>query len=96
MLSGQVIEHTLRELKPSLTTQFHVSKIGYFGSFADGTQTEESDVDILVEFSEVPGWSFFDLQILLEKTFQRKVDLVTVKALKEVLKERILAQTHFV
>lgn len=96
MIPGQDIADILREIKPELSRRFHVSKIGYFGSFADGTFDEDSDVDILVEFAETPGWEFFDLQILLEQTFQRKVDLVTTKALKAALKDRILAQTLFV
>lgn len=96
MLSSEHIANKLRELKPDLNRRFHVRKIGYFGSFADGTFDEQSDVDILVEFSETPGWEFFDLQILLEQIFQRKVDLVTPGALKDALKERILVQTHFV
>ncbi len=41
----------LNELKPILTDRFNVSKIGFFGSYATGDQTEKSDLDLLVEFS---------------------------------------------
>jgi hypothetical protein len=33
---------------------YHVGSIGIFGSCRRGEEHEESDVDILVEFSEVP------------------------------------------
>jgi predicted nucleotidyltransferase len=31
-------------------TQFSLKKVSYFGSYADGKATEESDLDLLVEF----------------------------------------------
>jgi len=33
-------------------TRFPLSKVDYFGSYADGLATEESDLDLLVEFNE--------------------------------------------
>jgi predicted nucleotidyltransferase len=96
MLSATNIEHILRNLKPLLSDRFEVERIGYFGSFARGDQNENSDIDILVEFRRPLGWAFFDLQELLEKEFQRKVDLVSSKALKEQLRDDILRQTRYV
>ena len=96
MLSSSNIEHILRNLKPTLSDKFEVERIGYFGSFARGDQNADSDVDILVEFRRPLGWAFFDLQELLEKELQRKVDLVSSKALKEQLRDEILSQTRYV
>ncbi len=96
MLSSSNIEHILRNLKPVLSEQFEVERIGYFGSFARGDQNADSDIDILVEFRRPLGWAFFDLQELLEKELQRKVDLVSSKALKEQLRDEILRQTRYV
>jgi len=96
MLSANNIEQILRNLKPVLSDKFEVERIGYFGSFARGDQNADSDIDILVEFRRPLGWAFFDLQELLEKELQRKVDLVSSKALKEYLREEILRQTRYV
>jgi predicted nucleotidyltransferase len=96
MLSSSNIEHILRTLKPVLSDKFEVERIGYFGSFARGDQNADSDIDILVEFRRPLGWAFFDLQELLEKELQRKVDLVSSKALKEQLRDEILRQTRYV
>lgn len=76
--------------------QFHVEKIGYFGSFARNKQTENSDVDIIVSFRQPLGWAFFDLQMLLEKELNLKVDLVSINALKEQLREDILREVIYV
>ncbi len=61
-----------------LSEKFHVQKIGYFGSYATGEQTEQSDIDLLVEFRKPLGWAFFDLKDLLEDELQIKVDLVSI------------------
>jgi len=92
----QQLEATLRDLMPLLVARFHVRRLGYFGSFATGTATPDSDVDILAEFTEPPGWEFFELEELLENSLHRKVDLVTPDALKRQLKESILAQVEYV
>ena len=96
MLTARDIEDKLSEIKPYLAERFHVSKIGYFGSFAEDKQTEASDIDILVNFSVTPGWDFFSLEEYLEKIFKRKVDLVTERALKKQLSEQILKQVKYV
>ena len=96
MLTARDIEDKLNESKPYLAERFHVSKIGYFGSFAEDKQTEASDIDILVNFSVTPGWDFFSLEEYLEKIFKRKVDLVTERALKKQLSEQILKQVKYV
>lgn len=86
----------LREIKPFLADKFYVSQIGYFGSFAENNQSEESDLDILVEFSRIPGWEFFALEEYLENVFNRKIDLVTKRALKFQLREQILNQVKYI
>jgi predicted nucleotidyltransferase len=96
MHSPAEIELKLKELKPQLVSQFHVSRIGYFGSYALGKQTVKSDLDVLVEFSKPPGWSFFSLERFLETSLSIKVDLVTPGALKDRMKTQILAQVRFV
>ena len=90
------IINKLQLIKPQLQREYAVKKVGLFGSFADGTYTEESDVDILVEFERPVGWQFFSLEKYLERTLNRKIDLVTVNALKEQFKPVILNQVQYI
>lgn len=90
------IETKLKELKPVLSHKFHVSKIGYFGSYAAGGQSEKSDLDLLVEFSQPIGWEFFTLEKFLEQEFGMRIDLVTEDALKERIKRPILDKVRYV
>jgi len=96
MVTKKDIILKLKELKPLLYKDYSVKEIGLFGSFSDETFTEESDIDLLVEFEKPIGWKFFTLEIYLGKIFNRKVDLVTKNALKDQIKERILKQVNYV
>jgi predicted nucleotidyltransferase len=96
MIAVQDIEKKLKELKPFLASTYHIDKIAYFGSYATGNQTEASDLDILVHFSKPIGWEFFDLQAFLEKELNKKIDLVSVKALKDQLRDIILRQARYI
>ncbi len=96
MLSRAEIEIKLKQIKPELAEKFHVSSIGYFGSYANDKQNENSDLDLLVEFSKPIGWKFFTLERFLEQSFGIPIDLVTKNALKERIKEPILNQVYYV
>lgn len=96
MPSRAEIESKLQQLKPVLSEKFHVTRIGYFGSYASETQRADSDLDLLVEFSQPIGWEFFTLEKYLEQSLGLRVDLVTHNALKERMKNIILKQVHYI
>jgi predicted nucleotidyltransferase len=86
----------LRQAKPYLQQEYAVKKLGLFGSFAEGTQTDQSDVDVIVEFERPVGWRFFTLEKYLEQTLGRRIDLVTTNSLKERIKPFVLKQVKYV
>jgi predicted nucleotidyltransferase len=96
MISKSTIMDRLNELKPFLRKEFSVKNIGLFGSFSDNSFTDESDIDLLVEFEKPIGWKVFTLEIYLEKTFGRKIDLVTKNSLKDQIKDKILKQVKYI
>ena len=70
-----------------------VKRASFFGSIVRGEMTEDSDVDLLVEFKG--RRSLLDLAHLkneLEDAVDRRVDLLTYKSLHPLLRERILAE----
>jgi len=95
-MTQREIQKKLKNLKPILSDRFEVERIGYFGSYSRNQQTEKSDIDILVDLRKPLGWNFFDLQEFLESELKVKVDLVSIRALKEQLKDSILDQVKFV
>ena len=89
------IEQKLKQNKSYLREQYKVKEIGVFGSYIHGEESEDSDVDILVEFEETIGWEFIDLKEYIESLLDRKVDIVTVSALKKQLKNEILQEVIY-
>ena len=58
--------------------EYPVRRVELFGSYANGTATEDSDVDFLVEFSENPTSLIHicGLRETLAELLQRDVDIV--------------------
>ena len=81
---------TLRASLPEVRERFGVKSLGVFGSRVTGGARKSSDVDILVEYDEVPGFiGFGSLQIYLSELLGIKVDLVMADALKPNIGRRI-------
>lgn len=73
------IPHIKGEILP-LAVKYGVAKIDLFGSYANGTATEKSDVDFLVEF-KVPVPSIFAVMGFkseVESRLNHPVDVVTL------------------
>lgn len=91
----------LDDIKKSLEPvcrEFGVRRLDAFGSFARGTATDGSDLDLLVEFrnpADHPSRKFFGLLHRIEDTLNCQVDLLTLSGLRNpyfrrrVLRERV-------
>ncbi|MBU4245644.1 MAG: nucleotidyltransferase family protein [Nanoarchaeota archaeon] len=69
-----------------------VVRAGIFGSYARGEAKKKSDVDILIKV-KAKKFSLFDLvglEMELEKSIGKDVDLLTYNGINPLLKERIL------
>jgi hypothetical protein len=86
----------LRESQAELR-RLGVKRCGVFGSVARNQSSDQSDVDILVEFE--PGRKTFDnfmhLVFFLEGLFERKVDLVTKESLSPYIGPHILREVEY-
>ena len=81
-MNKEEILKLLRAHKGDLQKKFPISALALFGSYARGEATEESDIDLLVEFNGPIGIEFIDLLIDIENILRKKVDLVSRRALK--------------
>jgi hypothetical protein len=69
------ILNKLSENKIYIEQNFEVDKIGLFGSYAKNKQTDESDIDIYVEFKHKTFDNLAGLWNYLEGLYQKKIDL---------------------
>lgn len=80
-LSRETVLQILRKELPRLREQYGVEKIAVYGSFAEGSPTAQSDVDLLVQLMKPLGLEFIRLTYDLEELLGRKVDLATFDTL---------------
>jgi hypothetical protein len=83
MRTLQEIKSTLGYHKSRLFNDYPIKSMAIFGSYSRKEQTDSSDLDILVEFSDNIGIRFIDLAEELENIIGFKVDLVSKKGIKE-------------
>ena len=80
----------LRESRGLVAERYKAEVQGIFGSFARGEETEDSDIDILVQFKD--GASLFDLVALadyLEDNLHRPVEVVSTRALRKEIEPSV-------
>ena len=98
MLSTGEILIFLKENKQFLLNKFHCTEIGLFGSFARNEQTENSDIDIIVQFEKDAPDLFsleFELKEYLKNHFNREIDICSKKWIKPIFKPLILKEAIY-
>lgn len=77
--------------------KYSVKRAALFGSIVRGELTEESDIDLLVEFEG--RRSLLDLaglKLELQELLGRRVDVLTYRSLHPLLKEKILSEQEVI
>ena len=87
-LTSRGIISQLKEHHDALK-QFKVRRIGLFGSYAAGRQTQKSDIDFIVEFDEPTFDNYMALIAFLEKLFKKKVDVLTPEGVESIRIESV-------
>ena len=91
--SLEEVKRQLQALKPTLKKRFKVETIDIFGSYARKEQTEKSDLDILVTYSEVVSlFTIYDLKQYLKRKLRIKVDIVSKEYLNKYIKDQVLKE----
>ena len=97
MTSREYILNTIRSHKSELA-KLGISNIGLFGSYVRGDVSEDSDIDILIEFiAEKESFdNFMAAYDYFEEIFMNeKVDLVTKKSLSPYIGPAILNEVIY-
>ena len=81
--------------------QYYVVKLSFFGSVLRDDFSQDSDIDILIEFEKDKGPGFLELAHMereLTKIFGKKVDLRTPNEISKYFKDQVLslAQVQYV
>jgi len=80
----------MREHKEELKEKYKIKEIKIFGSYARGEQRETSDIDIIVDFEEIPTFiEFLKVEEEIERILGIKVDLLTEESISPFIKPYI-------
>ena len=91
------IKKQLQGHKQDLKNEYGVKNRGIFGSYVRGEQTDQSDVDILVDLEKPIGLlGLARLNRNISELLGVKVDLTTRNALKPHIGKRILQEVQYV
>ncbi|MBM3435883.1 MAG: hypothetical protein FJY07_06685 [Bacteroidetes bacterium] len=83
----------IKELMLPVLMKYNIKKAGVFGSFANGTESINSDIDLLVELNpELSLIDYLSIKNELEDKTKYKIDLVEYETIKPQLREIILKQ----
>ena len=87
----------LRQKLPLLKKMYAVQTLEIFGSYARAEQQPDSDLDILVTFSELPGlFAYIRLENYLSDLLKLNVDMVMKDNLKPLIGKRIIEEAVLV
>ncbi len=91
-----VIDKNIEKIK-SLCNKHKVSKLFVFGSVLTDKFKRSSDIDFVVDFSEVDIYNYadnyFDLKKSLENLLNRQVDLLEEKAIRNPYLKKTIDST---
>jgi len=83
----------LKEHRSEFIDQYQVKSLSLFGSMARNEARDDSDVDLLVEFTRPVGlFQFIGLQQRLEALLGGKVDLGTTRSLKPRIRDEVMQE----
>jgi uncharacterized protein len=74
-----------------------IIKVSLFGSYINGMQRDDSDVDVIIEFRPNSGigfFKFFDTRNNFEQHVGKKIDLLTPQALSKYFRDKVLAEAE--
>ena len=98
-LDRDTILKFLDEKLPYLKESFNITRIGLFGSFARNEPSEESDIDLIVEFKKDTPDLYdikYNLRQYLKGELHRDVDICREKYIKPFAREIIRKETIYV
>jgi len=92
-LNKNTIITFLQNNRQKLADEYHVSKLALFGSYAKSCNSDDSDIDLLVDGQNM---RLDEMRIFLEQEFGKKVDLVKERSLYHFMKCLIQKEAVYV
>ncbi len=96
-MSKQELKQSIREAIEQSSFRGDIRHVALFGSQSKGDQTNESDVDLLIEFSpnaRIGFFKFFGIRNDIEQHIHKKIDLVTKESLSKYFRDEVILHSE--
>lgn len=98
-MSKQEIKQKIKEAVEKDPLKDNIQKVSLFGSCVRGDFKDNSDVDILIEFTPTASIGFFELARIkrnMEKYADKEVDLLTPEAISQYFREEVIKEAEII
>lgn len=96
-MTKENVMQVLRSLSDESLVRYKAHIQGIFGSFARGDESANSDIDVLVEFTEKADlFDFVGLALFLEEKLHRKVDVVSSDTIKSEIRNAVMKEAIYI
>ncbi|MBF0337732.1 MAG: nucleotidyltransferase family protein [Nitrospirae bacterium] len=96
MTKENVIQILMLVAEESLV-RYNARILGIFGSVARGDDNDNSDIDVLVDFTEKADlFDFVGLALFLEEKFNRNVDVVPSDTIRSEIRDAVMKDAIYI
>jgi len=88
-MTQKIILDFLKVHKEELQSEYGLTKIGLFGSYAKNSANQDSDIDLVIETEKHDFFIREDLKAYLESVFQTSVDIGYIDSIRQFYKNKI-------
>ncbi len=97
MKNLEEIKAILAQVKSLVQEKYHISELGIFGDYVQGEVKENSQVNILIDYTEPPSLlDLVEMEYYLSDLLKVKADVISKNGLKGKRKERIMSEVIYV
>ena len=96
-MSKEDLKQKIKEAVEKDPLRVNIQKVSLFGSFVRGDFKDDSDVDVLIEFTPTASIGFFELARIkrnMESFTNREVDLLTPEAISKYFRVEVLKEAE--
>jgi len=98
-MDKQEIKNKMCEALKNCPHRESIRSLAIFGSYVNGMATEDSDVDLLIDFEPEAVIGFFalsDIKDNFESFLKKSVDLLTPQAISKYFRDEVLAEAEYI
>jgi len=95
-MTKEEILKILKNNKETIKDRFSIEKIGLFGSYANGDNNKDSDIDLVVEMSDRNYFKLIEFENYLKDKFKVDVDIGFLDSMKSYIRNSITKSIIYV